>query len=69
MSLSKHQATEDSTMSDNSIEVIAVFNEDRELLKVFTNKYDAMEFLVENSDEDSILYTTTGTIELPTIEE
>lgn len=56
-------------MSDNSIEVIAVFNEDRELLKVFTNKDDALEFLVEYSDEDSILYTTSGTIELPTIEE
>lgn len=56
-------------MTDNSVKVLGIFNEEGKLLRVFIDKYEAMEFLMENSDEDNILYVTDGHIELPTIEE
>lgn len=56
-------------MSDNSVKIFGVFNESGELLTVFTDKHDAMDYLINNCDDEELLYITTGTIELPTIEE
>lgn len=56
-------------MIDKSVKVFGIFNEDGKLLTVFTDMNDAMDYLIENCDDDSLLHITTGTIELPTIEE
>ena len=53
----------------NSVKVFGIFNDGGKLLTVFTDMNDAMDYLIEHCDDDSLLHITTGTIELPTIEE
>lgn len=53
----------------NSVKVFGIFNEDGKLLTVFTDKEDAMDYLIDNCEDDNLMYVTTGTIELPKIEE
>ncbi len=54
---------------NNNVKIFGVFNDNGKLLTVFTDKDDAMDYLIEHCDDDEMLYITTGTIELPTIEE
>lgn len=56
-------------MSDNSVKIYGVFNEEGLLLCAFTDEFEMQDYVMELEDNEQTVYVTTGTIELPTIEE